>query len=333
MREPVLSVRDLSLTYSTANGALQAFRDVSFDIGAGQTVALVGESGCGKSSLAKTVYKLQKSTSGAIELDGVPITDLGSAQMRPHRRKMQMVFQDPYASLNPRQKVEAILTDPLDVHGIGTRAERREKVAEALRRVALPTDAITKYPHQFSGGQRQRIGLARALILEPKLLICDEPVSALDVSVQAQVLNLMARIKAEDGVAMLFISHDLAVVRHVADRVMVMYLGEIVEDGDADLLFGQPAHPYTRTLLLAAPVPNPAIERSRPRNLVIGDLPSPFSPPAGCRFHPRCPMAVDICRTTPPRKREVAGRAVACHRAEEVVAAGLRPTTLRPTTH
>lgn len=322
---PVLEVRDLALAYHLPNGRLQVFSDISFDIGHGETVALVGESGCGKSSLAKTIYRLQPPENGRIVLDGVDITGLRAAAMRPHRRKMQMVFQDPYASLNPRQVVGRILGDPLDVHAIGDRAERRRKVAEALERVALPVDAADKYPHQFSGGQRQRIGLARALILEPQLLICDEPVSALDVSVQAQVLNLMARIKAEAEVAMLFISHDLAVVRHVADRVMVMYLGSIIEEGDADVIFDRPAHPYTRTLMLAAPVPDPEVERSRPRNVVLGDLPSPMDPPSGCRFHPRCPMVTDRCRVDRPARRQVAGRSVSCHRAEEVAAADLRP--------
>jgi len=313
---PLLEVRDLSTRYATAKGALRPFDQVSFDIAPGETLALVGESGCGKTSLAKTVFRLQEADRGTIRLTGIDITRLRGRRLRPLRRRMQMVFQDPFASLNPRLTVGRLLQEPLLVHRVGTPAEQRVAVLQALDNVGLPATAAERYPHAFSGGQRQRIGLARALMLAPSLLICDEPVSALDVSVQAQILNLLAEAQESRHLGMLFISHDLGVVRHMADRVIVMHLGRIVEIGPAAAIFARPAHPYTRALLDAAPVPDPALEASRQHNLLEGDLPSPMSPPTGCRFHTRCPVAVARCRAEEPLLAPMASgdpsRQVAC---------------------
>ena len=311
---PVLAVDDLTKRFRARRGVVQAFERVSFAIAPGETLGLVGESGCGKTSLAKTVFRLLEPDEGQILLDGIDISHVSRRTLRPQRERMQMVFQDPYGSLNPRSRVGRILEEPLIVHGRGTRAVRRERVRWLIQRVGLSEDALQRYPHEFSGGQRQRIGIARALALTPRLLICDEPVSALDVSIQAQILNLLAEIKQAFGLAYLFISHDLAVVRLVADRVMVMYLGRIVEVAESAALWARPMHPYTRALMSAAPVPDPDAG-GEGRILLDGDPPSPFDPPPGCRFHTRCRYATEICRTAQPPLRRIGTTAswIACH--------------------
>ncbi|MEQ8344177.1 MAG: dipeptide ABC transporter ATP-binding protein [Sneathiellaceae bacterium] len=312
--DPVLSVRDLVKSFATAGGTLRAVVGASFDVGAAETVGLVGESGCGKSTLGRTIMRLTDPDSGSILLAGQDISRMGRSQLRPHRRRMQMIFQDPYASLNPRITIGRLLQEPLDVHRIGSRAERQDRVAWLMQRVGLRPEQAERFPHEFSGGQRQRIGIARALALNPDLLICDEPVSALDVSVQAQVLNLLTEVQEEFRLSMLFISHDLSVVAHVADRIMVMYLGRIVEIGGRDDIWLQPLHPYSRALVGAVPRLDPDEAGSRDRVVLQGDIPSPLNPPAGCAFHTRCPVAVARCSGETPQLRPVgAGRQVACH--------------------
>jgi peptide/nickel transport system ATP-binding protein len=277
-------------------------------------VGLVGESGCGKSSLAKVLMRLVDPSAGRVVFDGTDVGALKGAGLKAYRRQAQIVFQDPFASLNPRQTVGEILTGPLEVHGIGARAERQAAAGAALERVGLPRAALTRYPHEFSGGQRQRLGIARALILSPRLVICDEPVSALDLSIQAQILNLLSRMKAELGLSYLFISHDLSVVRYFADRVLVMYLGRIVETGSWQSIFSRPLHPYTRALMEAVPAPG----RRRHAAPLSGDLPSARNVPTGCRFHPRCPRATPVCTEADPVLRPAgAGQSVACHHAPE----------------
>jgi oligopeptide/dipeptide ABC transporter ATP-binding protein len=290
---------------------------VSFTLERGETLALVGESGCGKSTTARMVLRLIDPTAGTVRFEGRDITVLNGEAMRQLRQRMQIVFQDPFSSLNPRMTVGDILEEPLIVHQIGDAASRAARVAELLSLVGLAEWHARRYPHEFSGGQRQRIGIARALAVEPDLVVCDEPVSALDVSIQAQVVNLLKDLQARLGLAYLFIAHDLAVVKHMADRVAVMYLGQIVEIAGKDALFAAPRHPYTRTLLSAIPRPDP--HRHGERQLPGGDVPSPMNPPEGCRFHTRCPFAVDRCGHETPALRELApGHAAACHRAEEL---------------
>ena len=314
----LLKVSDLHTHFATPRGLLRAVDGVSFTVEAGESVGLVGESGCGKSTLGKTLLRLVDPTAGEVRFDGVAIDGLSQAAVRPYRRRMQMIFQDPFGSLNPRQTVGEILSAPLAVHGLADRAERRRRVTAIIDRVGLPATAADRYPHEFSGGQRQRIGIARALVLEPELIICDEPVSALDLSIQAQILNLLVEMKAAFGLSYLFISHDLSVVRYFADRVLVMYLGRIVESAPTGDLFLKPRHPYTRALIEA--VPDPA--RRRHAAPLPGDLPSPESVPTGCRFHPRCPLATALCATTEPKPRDVgAGHSVACHHADALAAA------------
>ncbi|WP_070097007.1 ABC transporter ATP-binding protein [Azorhizobium caulinodans] len=309
---PLLDVQNLMKHH----GDVRAVDGVSFSIAAGETVGLVGESGCGKSTLGRTLMGLAPATSGTVRLDGEVISGLPYAQLRPLRRRMQMVFQDPYASLNPRKRVADIIAEPLQVHGIGTAQDRRAKVQELMARVGLPVDAGGRFPHEFSGGQRQRIGIARALALNPALIVADEPVSALDVSVQAQVINLMVRLQKEMGLSYLFISHDLAVVHYIADRILVMYLGKIVEVADRARVWKQPLHPYTAGLLAAHPAPDPA-GAHRPRVRITGDMPSPTNPPSGCRFHTRCPFVENRCTAEAPALRALPdGRQVACHRVE-----------------
>ncbi|AWN51154.1 oligopeptide/dipeptide ABC transporter ATP-binding protein [Methylobacterium sp. 17Sr1-1] len=304
----LLSVSDLTTAYD----GVRAVDGVSLTVARGETVGLVGESGCGKSSLAKSLLRLVEPQGGEIVFDGVPVRGLRGGDLRAYRRRAQMVFQDPFASLNPRHTIGSILETPLKVHGLGGRGERRARVARTLDQVGLPGSATTRYPHEFSGGQRQRIGIARALVVEPRLVVCDEPVSALDLSVQAQILNLLAAMRRELGLAYLFVSHDLSVVHHVADRVLVMYLGRIVESAPTGALWAAPRHPYTRALIAA--VPDPARKRQAPP--LGGDLPSPTDVPSGCRFHPRCPLATDLCRRDDPILRPVAdAHAVACHHA------------------
>jgi peptide/nickel transport system ATP-binding protein len=310
----VLSLDRLSVSYARREGTLRAVDGVSFDVASGETVGLVGESGCGKSTLGKAILRLVPSHRGRILIDGVDISGLEGSRLLPYRRRMQMVFQDPYASLNPRQSILQILDGPLAVHGVGSKAERRRRIEAIIDRVGLASSALERYPHEFSGGQRQRIGIARALVLRPDLVVCDEPVSSLDVSIQAQILNLLGDLKSDLGLSYLFISHDLAVVRYIADRVLVMYLGEIVESAGHDSLFARPHHPYTRTLFEAVPLPDPS--RSRRAAPLAGDLPSAVDPPSGCRFHPRCPIATELCSAKAPALRTIAdGHRVACHHA------------------
>jgi oligopeptide/dipeptide ABC transporter ATP-binding protein len=315
----VLEVQDLKTYFPVRKGLLRrtvghvhAVDGVSFSIGAGETLGLVGESGCGKTTVGRSVLRLIEPTAGVIRLGGRDITRLGRAELRPFRREMQIIFQDPFSSLNPRMRAGDIVGEPLKVHGAVPAAERRERVAALFARVGLSEAQMGNYPHQFSGGQRQRIGVARALALNPKLIVGDEPVSALDVSIQAQVINLLTDLQRELGLAYLFISHNLAVVEHISHRIAVMYLGRIVEHTDRDTLFRKPLHPYTEALLAAVPVPDPAARRAK--RVLQGDVPSPLHPPAGCHFHTRCPYAEARCRSETPRLREIEpGHHVACH--------------------
>jgi oligopeptide/dipeptide ABC transporter ATP-binding protein len=315
----VLEVRDLKKYFPIRKGLLQraggtvfAVDGVSFTIAMGETLGLVGESGCGKSTVGRTVLRLIEPTAGSIWIAGRDITTLSKSELRPYRRQMQIIFQDPFSSLDPRMSAGDIVAEPLRVHGVGSGAEVRAKVATLFERVGLRRAQMDNYPHQFSGGQRQRIGIARALALQPKLIIGDEPVSALDVSIQAQVLNLMMDLQKELGLTYLFISHNLAVVEHISHRIAVMYLGRIVEYTDKRTLFTRAQHPYTEQLLLAVPVPDPRVKRQK--RMLQGDVPSPINPPSGCHFHTRCPYAVDRCRAEAPALREVKpGHWVACH--------------------
>jgi oligopeptide/dipeptide ABC transporter ATP-binding protein len=309
----LLALRDVHVRFDTAAGTVRAVNGVSLDLAVGETLGLVGESGCGKSTLGKAIMKLVPVSAGAVEIDGVDIAPLQGHVLGEMRRKVQMIFQDPYGSLNPRSTVGRSVGQPLVVAG-WKRDAIVERVATLLRWVGLPDDARQRYPHEFSGGQRQRIGIARALALSPKLIICDEPVSALDVSVRAQVINLLEDLKQQFGVSYLFISHDLSVVEHIADRVAVMYLGTIVEAGGRDQIWRRPQHPYTKALLEAAPVANPKLARERKRTVLQGELPSPLDPPAGCPFHSRCPIAQDRCKSERPALRPVGGDTLAaCH--------------------
>jgi len=309
----LLSLRDVHVRYHTAAGAVRAVNGVSLDLAIGETLGLVGESGCGKSTLGKAILRLVPLSAGEIEVEGADIAPLRGAALAALRRKVQMIFQDPYGSLNPRLTVARSIAQPLLIAGWKSAAVAR-RVDTLLDWVGLPADAKQRYPHEFSGGQRQRIGIARALALSPRLIICDEPVSALDVSVRAQVINLLEDLKAEFGVSYLFISHDLSVVEHIADRVAVMYLGTIAEVGARDQIWRNPLHPYTKALLEAAPVANPRLARTRKRSVLQGELPSAIDLPAGCPFHSRCPIAQARCASDKPRLRPVGnGRLVACH--------------------
>lgn len=304
-------------------GAVKAVDGVSFDIYKGETLGLVGESGCGKSTTGLAILKLLSITSGAVQFEGKDISALNELQMRKMRRHMMMIFQDPYSSLNPRMTVGSIISEPLNVHQIGTPAERGERVQQLLHLVGLNPSFINRYPHEFSGGQRQRIGIARALSTNPSFIVADEPISALDVSIQAQVVNLLDDLKAQFGLTYLFIAHDLSMVRYISDRVAVMYLGKVMELGDRDSVFDASLHPYTRALLSAVPVPNPKKERARQRIILEGDVPSPANPPSGCRFHPRCSFATEECRREVPVLRNLAlppspEHWVACHHAERI---------------
>ena len=298
-------------------GAVQAVDKISFEIREGETLGLVGESGCGKSTTGRTILQLHRATSGKVFYNDEDITEASDHKMREYRRDLQIIFQDPYASLNPRMTVGSIIAEPLEIHGIGNKKERRERVKELLALVGLNPYFINRYPHEFSGGQRQRIGVARALALNPKFIVCDEPIAALDVSIQAQVVNLLEELQEKFDLTYLFIAHDLSMVRHIADRTAVMYLGKIVELADRDELYGKPLHPYAQALLSAVPIPDPAKERVRKRIILEGDVPSPSNPPSGCRFHPRCPIATDICKEKEPEWREAhKDHWVACHLVE-----------------
>ena len=331
---PLLDVRDLAVRFPLpARGlfrqgreAVQAVAGVSFAVHRGQTLGLVGESGCGKSTTGRAVLQLLKPSAGSVAFDGLPIHEwwvrrggrwAWDSRLHGLRQRMQMVFQDPFASLNPRMTVEAILSEPLRNFGLTAGRERRDRVQQLMETVGLDPRFIRRYPHEFSGGQRQRIGIARALALGPELLVADEPISALDVSIQAQILNLLGRLREELGLTMIFIAHDLAAVRHVSDRIAVMYLGRIVEEADARQLVAAPRHPYTQALISAVPLPDPVRARSRDRIVLLGELPSPVNPPSGCPFHTRCPLREERCtREVPPLAAIAPGHAVACHLVE-----------------
>ena len=320
---PLLDVKDLVKHYPVRKGLLRrevarvrAVDGVSFHVAPGETFGLVGESGCGKTTAGRAILRLVEPTSGTVTFEGQDVARLGSSALKSLRRDMQIVFQDPYGSLDPRMPVGAIIAEGLVVHGIGTASEREARVREAMRQVGLRPEYARRYPHEFSGGQRQRIGIARALVLRPKLVVCDEPVSALDVSIQSQVLNLLKDIQAEMGLTYVFIAHNLAVVKYVASRVGVMYLGKLVESAPSETLYANPQHPYTKALLSAIPQARPPVpgEPRRQRIVLGGDVPSALNPPSGCRFHTRCPVAMDRCRTEVPTDREIDhGHVVACH--------------------
>ena len=318
---PVVAAKDLARYYEVGGGAfrqaavLKACDGVGFTLEGGRTLAVVGESGCGKSTLARMVTMIERPTSGELTVDGIDLAKAGAAERQRLRKSVQIVFQNPFGSLNPRQKIATILAEPLTINTDLSREQRREAVAAMMRKVGLRPEQAERYPHMFSGGQRQRIAIARALMLRPKIVVLDEPVSALDLSIQAQVLNLLADLQAELGLAYLFISHDLSVVRYIADDVMVMYLGRPVEQGPREAIFTDPQHPYTRALLSATPMADP--ERRRTRIRLTGELPSPLKPPPGCTFNPRCPLANERCRSERPTLKTQQGRLVACHAVEE----------------
>jgi oligopeptide/dipeptide ABC transporter ATP-binding protein len=325
--EPILEVRDLTVEYAVARGSVGAVDRVSLNVSAGEFLGVVGESGCGKSTLGRTIVRLLEPTAGEILFQGRRIEDLTLRQLRPLRREMQMVFQDPYASLNPRKRVGAIIGEPMRIHRQGDRAAVRRRVGELMDLVGLSPEHVNRYPHEFSGGQRQRVGVARALALNPRLIIADEPVSSLDVSIRAQVINLLDDLQDSLGLTYIFIAHDLGVVRHVSDRIAVMYLGKIVEISPAEELYERPVHPYTEALLSAVPVPDPDLAAVRERIVLEGDVPSPVAPPPGCRFAPRCRYATEICRTDEPPlvPHGPAGHLAACHHPLNLAQPGAVP--------
>ena len=324
----LVDVRDLKMHFPLTRGIIfqkvvghvRAVDGVSFSIEKGQTLGLVGESGSGKTTIGRTIVRLYKPTTGQVLFGDTDLAKLGGEELRQIRRRVQMVFQDPYASLNPRYTIGSLIAEPMNIYNVGSSNEIREKTAELLSVVGLRAEYIDRYPHEFSGGQRQRIAVARALAINPEFIVLDEPVSALDVSVRAQVLNLLQRLQKQFDLTYLFVSHDLSVVRHVADRIAVMYLGKIVELSDRDELYAAPKHPYTQALLSAVPIPDPKVEKRRQRVILSGDLPSPINIPSGCRFHTRCPMAQQICREVEPAFEAKEGREhyAACHFSEEV---------------
>ena len=313
--------------FKTVQGTVKAVDNVTFEVRRGETLGLVGESGCGKSTIGRAMIRLREATSGSVRFDGVDLTSLSTGELRKMRRRMQIIFQDPYGSLDPRMTVGSIVSEPIETHHLASGEAKTERVADLLRLVGLDPNYVKRYPHEFSGGQRQRIGVARALAVEPEFIVCDEPISALDVSIQAQVLNLLTDLRHRLGLTYLFVAHDLSVVKHISDRVAVMYLGRIVEVGPPDVLYSAPGHPYTRALLSAVPVPDPVAERKRRRVILKGDVPSPVNPPPGCRFHTRCWLYERLgqpenCRTDDPELTMVANVAdhrAACHYADEAL--------------
>lgn len=321
-QEVLLDVRNLKMYFPLTRGIIlqrrvgwvKAVDDISFQVYRGETLGLVGESGCGKSTTGRAILQLYKPTSGQVLFKGVDLTQLRPNQMRKMRRYMQMIFQDPYASLNPRMTVGSIIAEPMQIHNLVPKEQRNQRVQELLEVVGLNPYFANRYPHEFSGGQRQRIGIARALAANPEFIVADEPVSALDVSIQAQIINLLEELQERFHLTYLFIAHDLSVVRHISDRVAVMYLGKIVELADRNALYDDPLHPYTKALLSAVPIPDPKVERKRERIILTGDVPSPINPPTGCRFHTRCPYAMDICSKVEPRfVDQGGGHYVSCH--------------------
>lgn len=327
MTEPLLEVTDVVKHYPIRSGivierdvgTVRAVDGVSLTLNEGETLGLVGESGCGKSTLCRAILQLIPPTSGSVKFLGQELVGLSRRELRPLRRQMQMIFQDPYASLNPRKRVGQIVGDPMDLHGLASGAELKRRVQDLLDRVGLRPEHYNRFPHEFSGGQRQRIGIARALALQPKLIVADEPVSALDVSVQAQIVNLLKDLQAEFGLSYLFVAHDLGVVRHVSDRVAVMYLGKVMENSGTDSLYDRPVHPYSNALLSAVPIPDPRLNEARERVVLEGDVPSPSDPPSGCRFHTRCPWATEICSTEEPALVSYEdGHTAACHHPRNV---------------
>ncbi len=328
MTQPLLTVEDLKMYFPVYGGVMRrrvaqvyAVDGVSFTIPAGRTLGLVGESGCGKTTVGRTILRLYRPTSGRVSFDGHNIMTLDRGALQELRRDMQIIFQDPFESLNGRHTIQEILEEPFRIHGIGSSADRQKRVPQLLERVGLSRNTLTRFPHEFSGGQRQRIGIARAIALEPRLVVCDEPVSALDVSIQSQIINLLLELQRGMGLSYLFIAHDLAVVKHISDRIAVMYLGRIVEYADAATLYACPRHPYTRALIAAIPVPDPDARKDQP--VLAGDVPSPMNPPSGCHFRTRCPYAVERCRNETPGLRPVPNgpdeqHLAACHRLEEI---------------
>lgn len=319
MTEPIIKVVNLCKYFNVNKGKLQAVDGVSFDIMPGETFGLVGESGCGKSTTGRTMLRLYEPTDGKVLYQGKDIYSLNSSEMKEIRKEMQMIFQDPYASLDPRMTVEEIISEPLDIFNIGTKKERKERVVELLQLVGLSSEHAQRFPHEFSGGQRQRIGIARALAVKPKFIICDEPISALDVSIQAQVVNLLKDLQTRLGLTLLFIAHDLSMVRYISDRVAVMYLGNVMEVSESEDLYQNPLHPYTKALLSAIPIADPVVQRTRNQIELEGDVPSPINPKPGCRFADRCPYAEDRCRVGKILLEEIKpGHKVACLKVKEI---------------
>jgi oligopeptide transport system ATP-binding protein len=336
---PLLEVRHLVKHFPIKSGVLidrevgrvRAVDDVSLTLNQGETLGLVGESGCGKSTLCRTILQLLQPTSGSVLFEGQEIAGLSRRELRPLRRQMQMIFQDPYASLNPRKRVGQIVGDPMRLHGLASGAQLKREVQELLERVGLSPEHFNRFPHEFSGGQRQRIGIARALALKPKLIVADEPVSALDVSIQAQIINLLDDLQDEFGLTYIFVAHDLGVVRHVSDRIAVMYLGKVMESAPGDRLYAEPVHPYTVALLSAIPIPDPKLNAAREPLVIEGDVPSPANPPAACRFHTRCPWATAVCSEVEPPLRDYGGRRIAaCHHPRNVSAAEVSGAMIVP---
>jgi oligopeptide transport system ATP-binding protein len=327
--EPLISVRNVKKYFDVGKGkTLKAVDGISFDIYPGETFGLVGESGCGKSTAGRTIIRLYEPTGGEVIFNGKNVYKLSRHEMQEIRKDFQMIFQDPYASLNPRMTVEDIIAEPLDIHkACKSKEERHNRVIELLKLVGLNEEHASRFPHEFSGGQRQRIGIARALALKPKFIVCDEPISALDVSIQAQVVNLLKELQKEMGLTYLFIAHDLSMVRYISDRVGVMYLGHMMELAKSEELYEKPIHPYTQALLSAIPIPDPEVQRSRHRIILEGDVPSPIDPPDTCRFVDRCPYAIEICREKSPEFEEVENNHyVACHRSKEILEGKAKPT-------